>query len=101
MAGGSFAGYCRWCQPSPGAKPLSPTARSTAPTPRLFSPDVVLNYGIGERWELVLQGRLAHELLPDSQGPNLVDNGVFLKSVLREGTLQDKSGPSIATEFGL
>src|SRR5215470_6127833 len=70
-------------------------------TPILFSPDVVLNYGIGERWELVLQGRLAHELLPDSQGPNLIDNGVFLKSVLREGSLQDKSGPSIATEFGL
>jgi hypothetical protein len=70
-------------------------------TPLLFSPDVVLNYGIGERWELVLQGRLAHELLPDSQGPNLVDNGVFLKGVLREGSLQNKPGPSIATEFGL
>jgi hypothetical protein len=70
-------------------------------TPVLFSPDVVFNYGIGERWEFVLQGRLAHELLPDSPGPNLVDNGVFLKSVLREGSLQDKPGPSIATEFGL
>src|SRR5262249_50864303 len=69
--------------------------------PTLFSPDVVLNYGIGERWELVLQGRLAHDLLPDSQGPNLVDNGVFLKGVLREGSLQDKPGPSIAAEFGL
>ncbi len=69
--------------------------------PILFSPDVVFNYGIGERWELVLQDRLAHELLPDSQGPNLIDNGVFLKGVLREGSLQDKSGPSIATEFGL
>ncbi len=70
-------------------------------TPILFSPDMVLNYGIGERWEHVLQGRLSHELLPDSQGPNLVDNGVFLKGILREGSLQDKSGPSIATEFGL
>src|SRR5215470_4552395 len=69
--------------------------------PTLFSPDVVFNYGIGERWEFVLQGRLAHDLLPDSQGPNLVDNGVFLKGILREGSLQDKSGPSIATEFGL
>src|SRR5262249_50139891 len=56
---------------------------------------------IGERWEFVLQGRLAHDLLPDSQGPNLADNGVFLKCILREGSLQDKSGPSIATEFGL
>ena len=70
-------------------------------TPTLFAPDLVFNYGIGERWELVLQGRLAHELLPDLQGPNLVDNGVFLKGVVREGSLQDKSGPSVATEFGL
>jgi hypothetical protein len=70
-------------------------------TPVLISPDFVINYGIGERWELVLQGRLAHELLPDSQGPDLINNGVFLKSVLREGVLQDKPGPSIATEFGL
>jgi hypothetical protein len=61
----------------------------------------VFNYGIGERWELVLQGRLAHDLLSSAQGPNLVDNGVFLKGVLREGSLQGNSGPSIATEFGL
>ena len=31
----------------------------------------------------------------------MTDNGVFLKNVLRPGSLQDKSGPSIATEFGL
>ena len=31
----------------------------------------------------------------------LVANGLFLKGVLREGVLQDKTGPSVATEFGV
>ena len=31
----------------------------------------------------------------------MVGNEALLKGVLREGSLQDKSGPSIATEFGL
>jgi len=67
----------------------------------LVAPDIVLNYGIGERWELVLQSRLTDGLDPDSAGAGLNGNGVFLKGVLREGSLQDKPGPSIATEFGL
>ena len=49
-------------------------------TPVLISPDFVINYGIGERWELVLQGRLAHELLPDSQGPDLIRSRSSLAS---------------------
>src|SRR6266699_1737083 len=31
----------------------------------------------------------------------IVDNGVFVKQVLRRGTLQDESGPSFATEYGV
>jgi hypothetical protein len=31
----------------------------------------------------------------------IVDNGIFIKQVLRKGTLQDASGASIATEYGL
>ena len=34
-------------------------------------------------------------------GPSFVEGEALLKSVLREGSLQEKSGPSIATEFGL
>jgi hypothetical protein len=66
----------------------------------LFAPDVIFNYGIAERWELVLQGGLARGLQPDSSGVALVGNALLLKGVLREGSLQDRSGPSIATEFG-
>jgi hypothetical protein len=61
-------------------------------------PYAIFNYGFADRWELVVQGQ-GHAFPPDS-GPTPVSNGVFLKYVMREGALQEKSGPSIATEFG-
>ncbi len=66
----------------------------------LVAPTVVLNYGLSERWELVLQGEALHSLLQDSPKSSLLGNGLFLKAILREGSLQGQSGPSIATEFG-
>ena len=44
---------------------------------------------------------VARDLSGGVGGTSLVDNGAFLKTGLREGALQDKSGPSIATEFGM
>ena len=70
---------------------------------RYFSgPALVANLGLFPRWELVLQG---HELVsldhqsgqPHSQ---LLDTGLFLKGVLREGSLQNREGLSVVTEFG-
>lgn len=66
----------------------------------LVAPTVVFNYGLAEGWELVLQGEAVHSLMEDSSKSSLVGNGVFLKAVLREGSLQGQPGPSIATEFG-
>jgi len=66
----------------------------------LVAPTVVLNYGLSERWELVLQGEALHSLMQDSPKSSLLGNGLFLKGILREGSLQGKPGPSIATEFG-
>ena len=66
----------------------------------LVAPTVVLNYGLSERWELVLQGEAVHSLMQDSPKSSLVGNGLFLKAILREGSLQGQPGPSIATEFG-
>jgi len=66
----------------------------------LVAPTVVLNYGLSERWELVLQGEAVHSLMEESRKTSLLGNGLFLKGVLREGSLQGKPGPSIATEFG-
>jgi hypothetical protein len=47
----------------------------------------------------VLEGVLAHGLTARLPGTSLFENGAFLKGVLREGALQEKPGPSIATEF--
>jgi hypothetical protein len=66
----------------------------------LVAPIMVLNYGLSERWELVLQSEAVHSLMEESSRTRLVGNGLFLKGILREGSLQGKPGPSIATEFG-
>jgi hypothetical protein len=60
--------------------------------------DAIVSYGFAERWELVLQGTA--QVPPEGGGPLSVSNGAFLKYVLEPGVLQDKKGPSIATEFG-
>jgi hypothetical protein len=60
----------------------------------------VINYGLLPRWELVLQG-VGVFGLDTPPPPRFIDGGVFLKHVLREGALQEKSGISLATEFGV
>jgi hypothetical protein len=66
----------------------------------LIAPAVRFNYGITETWEAVLEGQIQSPLSPS--GPsNLTAAGAFLKGVLRPGSLQEKTGPSIATEFGV
>src|SRR5262249_12510616 len=69
----------------------------------LVIPALIANLGLSRRWELVLEGR--HVLLvTEGQGEprsRLVDPGLFVKGVLREGTLQDGVGPSVAVEAGV
>jgi len=68
----------------------------------VIAPAYVLNYGFAKNWELVVEGQAEHPLPPaEDTRSRLVGNGVFLKGVLREGVLQDKTGPSVATEFGI
>jgi len=67
----------------------------------LLAPDLRINYGFIPRWEAALEGRLTHGLTAGIPGTSLVESQVLLKGVLREGTLQEKPGPSIATEFGV
>ena len=50
--------------------------------------------------EAVFEGRIL-EPPSASELPNLTEAGAFLKYVVRSGVLQDKPGPSIATEFGV
>jgi hypothetical protein len=49
----------------------------------------------------VLEGRGEHPIAPvEETRSRQVGDALSLKGVLREGALQDKSGPSVATEFG-
>ncbi len=72
------------------------------PNKFLVAPAVVGNIGLSGDRELVLQGQ--HELALDREGDEphsaVVDNGAFVKHVLRRGTLQGENGPSAATEYG-
>jgi hypothetical protein len=66
----------------------------------LIAPATVFNYGLSENWEAVLEGQGQTPLSPP--GPtSLTAAGAFLKHVLIPGSLQDKTGPSVATEFGV
>jgi hypothetical protein len=66
----------------------------------VIAPATVFNYGLSEGWEAVLEGQGQTPLSPS--GPtSLTAAGAFLKHVVVPGSLQDKTGPSVATEFGV
>jgi hypothetical protein len=69
----------------------------------LVIPSAVLNWGFAQRLELVLEGRYFVQLGDESSTPrsSLEDDALSVKWVLREGVLQEKAGPSIASETGL
>jgi len=70
----------------------------------LVVPSFILNFGIAEEWELVIEGRnflLVHPLSADRRD-TLRDTALSLKGVLRQGSLQENhNGPSIGVEVGL
>jgi hypothetical protein len=67
------------------------------------APAVVANLGLPWHSELVLEGQreVALDPAPGDPSSSIVDTGVFVKTVLREGALQDASGPSVAAEYGI
>ncbi len=69
----------------------------------LVAPAVVANVGLSGDRELVLQGQREVARQAEAGEPHsaLVDDGLFIKQMLRRGVLQDASGPSVATEYGL
>jgi len=71
------------------------------PERTLLAPDLRINYGFIPGWEAALEGKLTHGLTAGTPGTSLVESQALLKGVLREGGLQEKPGPSIATEFGV
>jgi hypothetical protein len=69
----------------------------------LQAPAVIANFGLERERELVIEGRheVALDAGPDEHRSALVDNGIFIKQVLRRGVLQDEAGLSVATEYGV
>src|SRR5713101_7034411 len=67
------------------------------------APAVIGNLGLEGDRELVIQGQreVALDREPGEPRSAIVDNGVFIKQVLRQGGLQDAAGPSVATEYGV
>lgn len=66
------------------------------------APAMVVNIGLGGERELVLEGKRRSTIGGSAEGPrtSLVDTALSLKQVLRAGSLQGKSGPSVASECG-
>jgi hypothetical protein len=66
----------------------------------LVAPSTIVNWGFAEGWEAVLEGRHLVELGNAIQEPRfrVEDTAFSLKAVLRDGALQERKGPSVATE---
>ncbi len=117
---GSFFALCltAWSGPASAYRPFDGTDAAVAapgeveielqPAGRLrengstalVAPSTVVNYGLIEGWEAVFEGQGQTPLSP-SGTTSLTAAGAFLKHVLQPGSLQDKTGPSVATEFGV
>lgn len=120
LAVGCIAALCltAWPEPASAYRPFDGTDAAVAargeveielqPAGRLrdqsgaslIAPGTVFNYGLTEDWEAVLEGIGQTPLSPPGS-TNLTAAGAFLKHVLVPGSLQDKMGPSVATEFGV
>ncbi len=69
-------------------------------TQTLIAPWTVLNFGLIDGWEAVFEGQAETPLVP-SGSTELIGAAASLKHVVVPGSLQDKTGPSVATEFGV
>jgi hypothetical protein len=111
-------GVCAWSAPALAYRPFDGTDAAVAKEGEmeielqpagpiwersqttLIAPAARFNYGLSKEWEAVLEGQLETPLSP-SGSTRLAVPAAFLKGVLRPGSLQDQSGVSIATEFGV
>jgi hypothetical protein len=64
----------------------------------LIGPQIVLSYGLIKNLELTAQGQL-NTSLNEGNGYSFEATAVGFKYVFREGSLQDKEGPSLAAEL--
>jgi len=69
----------------------------------LIAPALIVNCGIADFWEVVLEGKQFFVVDADVTGPRyrLDEAAASVKTILRPGSLQDRSGPSVASEVGV
>jgi hypothetical protein len=116
-----FCGLCAWGHSAYAYRPFNSTDAAVAARGEmeiecgpvgyvvdadgrfLVVPSAILNFGIAEGWELVIEGRhfLLVQPMSDERRNTLRDTAVSLKGVLRPGSLQESSGPSVGLEVGL
>jgi hypothetical protein len=66
----------------------------------VIGPFTILNLGIGQDWEAVFSGQGQFPQFATDDPFSIANVSAFLKTIVRPGVLQDKSGPSVAIEFG-
>ena len=64
-------------------------------------PAVTINAGLSSRWEAVIDATRAISRSAATRDVETFASAVLLKGVVREGALQDATGWSVATEFGV
>src|SRR5262245_60475153 len=63
----------------------------------LIVPAAILNIGLANGWEIVAEGKnFMRVTARDLRSARLQDSAISMKKVLREGSLQDRPGLSIA-----
>jgi hypothetical protein len=67
----------------------------------IAAPSLIANWGFARDLELVLEGRQFIPLAPAPGEPRvqIVETQLDVKWLVREGSLQEKTGPSVATEW--
>jgi hypothetical protein len=80
---------------------LGPVGYLSEPGSRvLVAPAVILNFGVSDRWEIVIEGKNTWPIdNVGAGGLNLRDNAASVKGILRRGSLQDRPGASVAIEI--
>ena len=62
------------------------------------APALIVNYGFAENWEFVLEGQ---NNIFARGGAEFGDTAASVKTVLKEGSLQEKEGISVGSEFSV
>jgi hypothetical protein len=113
--------FCAWVDPAFAYRPFDFTDASVAKRGEvefecgpfgyvveadgrfLVVPGAIVNFGLSDRWELVIEGRHFFQLerLATDRRDTLRDTALSVKGLLREGSLQERQGPSVAVEMGV